>query len=252
MGDNDLSFDEPFKLLSYCDEDRIDSRTQQQIELEFDEQKKLGAYVPETPQTPQERRRERRTRAAAEAALRRLEEAARTEADFNNVIKEWDTRDDNHVRRAHYHEIPRGDVPIDYGCSNTYDALIFPGSINTPMEKQIRAGYYLDYIANCPFEMHDLTASKYLTDIVKGLKDEHKEILYCLAIQKMDPKDLAEMRGQSVRNIRRARAVVYNKLHNLAYAELMRKMANGYRPTCREKKFIRRYENGMKDVEDDK
>ena len=252
MEDKDLRFDEPFRLVSYCEEDLIDSDAQQQIELEFDEQKKLGAFVPEAPQTPQERRRERRTRAAAEAALRRLEESARTKADFKKVIKEWNALDANRMRRENYHEILRGDVPIDYGCSNTYDALIFPGSINTPMEKQIRAGYYLDYIANCPFEMHDLTASKYLTDIVKGLKDEHKEILYCLAIQNMDPKELAEMRGQSVRNIRRARAVVYNKLHNLAYAELMRKMANGYRPTCREKKFIRRYENGMKDVEDDK
>ena len=37
----------------------------------------------------------------------RLEEAARTEADFREVVKNWDRLDDNRERRERYHEILR-------------------------------------------------------------------------------------------------------------------------------------------------
>ena len=47
-------------------------------------------------------------------AVRRLEEAARTEADFSVVIKEWDKLDQNRERRERNYEHLRGDLPLDY------------------------------------------------------------------------------------------------------------------------------------------
>ena len=44
--------------------------------------------------------------------LRRLEEAARTEADFQAVINQWDKLDQNRERRERDHENLRGDVPL--------------------------------------------------------------------------------------------------------------------------------------------
>lgn len=47
-------------------------------------------------------------------AIRRLEEAARTEADFSVVISEWDRLDRNRERRERDHENLRGDIPLEY------------------------------------------------------------------------------------------------------------------------------------------
>ena len=45
-------------------------------------------------------------------ALRRLEEAARTESDFLTVVDEWNKLDRNRERRERDHENLRGDVPL--------------------------------------------------------------------------------------------------------------------------------------------
>ena len=47
-------------------------------------------------------------------AIRRLEEAARTEVDFSVVISEWDRLDRNRERRERDHENLRGDIPLEY------------------------------------------------------------------------------------------------------------------------------------------
>ena len=58
-----------------------------------------------------EKRLKREIRAEA---VRRLEEAARTEADFSVVIGEWDKLDRNRERRERDYENLRGDLPLDY------------------------------------------------------------------------------------------------------------------------------------------
>ena len=45
-------------------------------------------------------------------AIRRLEEAARTEKDFRAVVEEWNKLDRNRERRERDHENLRGDVPL--------------------------------------------------------------------------------------------------------------------------------------------
>jgi len=59
------------------------------------------------------------------------------------------------------------------------------------------------------------------------------------------------MRGQSDRNIRRARSVVYGKIRRRMYAALLGMMNNGYAPTFRERCFIQRYEAGMEEEDDE-
>ena len=57
-------------------------------------------------------------------ALSRLEDAARTSKDFENVIAWWDRLDANRQRRERYHELSRSgdDIPLDFDASE--DALI--------------------------------------------------------------------------------------------------------------------------------
>ena len=58
-----------------------------------------------------EKRLKRELRAEA---IRRLEEAARTEKDFRAVVEEWNKLDRNRERRERDHENLRGDVPLEY------------------------------------------------------------------------------------------------------------------------------------------
>ena len=58
-------------------------------------------------------------REARALAISRLEESARTEEEFANVISWWDKLDDNRERRERYHEIGRSEVngtPLIMSC----------------------------------------------------------------------------------------------------------------------------------------
>ena len=75
-------------------------------------------------------------------AVRRLEEAARTEADFSVVIGEWDKLDRNRERRERDYENLRGDLPLDYQAIS--EPKLIPRWMNHPTYRQIMAGNFLD------------------------------------------------------------------------------------------------------------
>lgn len=193
-----------------------------------------------TPQTEAEVFRRRLKREMQAEALHRLELAARTTADYAEVTDWWDRLDQNRERRERVYEVLRGDVPMEYQMSE--DGTVFPRWMNSPTYRQISRGNFLDYYANCLFEMHDLTAKDYIREIVMNLKLEHKEILYFLGIRMYSAKKLAELRGQTDRNIRKVRDVVKRKIHKKLYAALQAQRERGTSLTLQEKEFMKAYE----------
>ena len=175
-----------------------------------------------------------------EEALRRFEESARTVQDFKNIHATWDKLDANRERRERYHELLRGDVPIDYQV-DYLTATIIPHWRNDSMERQLQRGYFLDYFYDCPYEMHDLTSKEYLCQIIKGLKEEHKEIFYFLFLRQFSPQYLALMRGQTDRNIRKVRDTVLRKIHRKMNKQLLKMAEDGYRLDEREMQFLFNY-----------
>ena len=173
-------------------------------------------------------------------ALRRYEESARTVQDFKNVHVTWDKLDANRERRERYHELLRGNVPIDYDVDYASTTFV-PRWRNDPMERQLLRGYFLDYFYDCPYEMHDLTSKEYLRQIVKGLKEEHKEIFYFLFLRQFSPQYLALMRGQTDRNIRKVRDTVLRKIHKKMVKQLHAMQENGYIPSERELRFLQEW-----------
>lgn len=172
-----------------------------------------------------------------EEALRRFEESARTVQDFKNIHATWDKLDANRERRERYHELLRGDVPIDYQVDYLTTTII-PHWRNDPMERQLQRGYFLDYYYDCPYEMHDLTSKEYLCQIIKGLKEEHKEIFYFLFLRQFSPQYLALMRGQTDRNIRKVRDTVLRKIHKKMNKQLREMQEHGYTLSERERRFL--------------
>lgn len=65
------------------------------------------------------------------AAIARMEAAARTEADFKEVIDAWDKEDANRERREHYHEvgIDESEVPLEYNISKK--GIVIPAPIHS-------------------------------------------------------------------------------------------------------------------------
>lgn len=189
--------------------------------------------------------RKKLKRELQEEALRRMEEAARTEAEFKCVVSMWNKRDDNRERKERYHEISRGDTPLEYGLTSTYDALIFPEWKNQPTERQIAHGNFLDRMFDCPYEMHDLTSRNYIRKTVLEMKDEHKELLYFLGLKLLSPQEVAVLRGQTDRNIRKVRDVALRKIQKKLYTALTKLIKNGYDATLQERRFMARYEEAQ-------
>lgn len=183
-----------------------------------------------------EKRLKREIRAEA---VRRLEEAARTEADFSVVIKEWDKLDQNRERRERNYERLRGDLPLDYQAVS--EPKLIPRWMNDTAYRQIMAGNFLDILFNCPYEMHQLTADPFISRMIAELSEDHKEVLYFLSLRLWSATQLALAREQSDRNIRKLRKTIHKNLQRQMFGYLYGKRERGKSLTLRERQFIEEY-----------
>lgn len=229
------------------DETELSNLIRQQIANEQRLIEELEADAEEHPfedvadEEPERKKLKRELRAEA---LARLEDAARTQKDFENVIAWWDKLDANRERRERYHELSRSgdDVPLDYGAS--IDGLFFPDSLNDVLEKQIRRGDFLDAIFYCPYDIHELVTEEYLSNILSELNEEHKELLFLCAVRLFSSTRIAKIRKQSDRNIRKVRGTMLKKIRKKLLAALRDKADKQQPMTLLEKDFLT--ENGMK------
>lgn len=176
-------------------------------------------------------------------ALKRLEDSARTVDDFEKVAAWWDRLDDNRERKERYHEILRSnnDIPLEYGAS--FDARCFPNTLNSMLEKQNRKGDFLDAIFCCPYEINELVTEEYISDILLKLNDEQKFLLFMYAVQQYSSTQIAKIKEQSDRNIRKVRATMFKRIQKKLFAALTEKTQKQQPLTMVEKKFLK--ENGI-------
>ena len=173
-------------------------------------------------------------------ALKRTEESARTLKDFQGVIAEWDRLDRNRERRERDHDNLRGDVPLEFQA--VPEPRIAPLWMNLPRFRQLCQGNYLDIIFSCPYELHELTANRFLSKLFFTLSDEQKEVLYYLFVKQYSTTRLAAIRGQSDRNIRKLRMTIQKKLQRRMYEHLSEKLEKDQGLTLREREFMEEYE----------
>ena len=184
------------------------------------------------------RERKKLKRELEAEALKRLEDAARTEKDFRNVVSWWDRLDANRERKERYHEIARSgdDLPIDFGAAE--DGLCFPASLNGMLMRQIRMGDFIEAIFFCPLEIQELVTEGYMYHILNPLKEEQKELLFQRAIQKMSTLQIGQVRGQTDRNIRKVWNTLLKKLRKELAAARRGRQAAGLSMTLEEKAFL--------------
>lgn len=120
----------------------------------------------------------------------------------------------------------------------TKDGLCFPGGMNRALARQIRKGDFLDAIYNCPYELHELVTDADLSDILRDLKEDQKELLFLWAVRLYSSAKIASVRGQSDRNIRKVRAAVLMRIHKKLLAALREKEKQNLPLTFEEKAFL--------------
>lgn len=229
---------------SYPEEAEAESaaQAQRQIALEQNAIARLEADAEEHPvedddgdEEPERKKLKRELRAEA---LARLEDAARTQQDFENVIAWWDKLDANRERRERYHKLSRSgdDVPLDYGASA--NELYFPDTLNDVLEKLIRKGDFIDAIFYCPYDIHELVTEEYLSKILLELSEDHKELLFLCAVKLFSSTRVAAIRQQSDRNIRKVRNTVLKKIRKKLLAALTEKADKQQPMTLLEKAFL--------------
>ena len=180
-----------------------------------------------------------------EVSVERRTQVAQTAAEFDELIKELDRLDRNRERRERYHEILQEEyIP---GGEEFYSNRIFPADLDSPESKLILRGMFLDLFYNCPYEMHQLTADPFLSRIVDELSDLHKETLYLLSLQYLSTSQLAHMRDQSDRNIRKLRDSYTKNLQKQLYGHLLQKKQSGAGLSFREKEFLTQYELALEE-----
>ena len=208
-----------------------------EVQLEQDEQPPQIDEPPETKKLKRDLQRE---------ALARLENAARTTADFQNVVAWWNRLDSNRERRERYHEVSRSglDIPLDYGAA--LDGEVIPYDVNDVLIKQIRKGDYIDAIFQCPFELNELVTDGELSKILNNLSDDHKEIIFNNIVRGTSTKALGKIREQSDRNIRKVRATALKKINKALLKVLLSRKEKGYPLTIEEKLLIEKALDGSK------
>jgi hypothetical protein len=170
-------------------------------------------------------------------ALARLEDSARTETDFRNVVSWWDRLEANADRRYRYHVIGRSDIPLEWGASP--EQIIVPEPIQHIFWKQISKGDFLDAIFDCPFEMHELVEDSIVAKAIFELKDVHKEVLYYSAIRQYSNQQIACIRSQTDRNILKVKNTILKKVRKKLYEFLSKKQEHSL--TRKEKWFLKEY-----------
>jgi hypothetical protein len=171
-------------------------------------------------------------------ALARMEDAARTEADFENVTAVWDRLDANRERRERWHEKRRSEkmLAFKYG-----DGEILPNPAGHVFWRQLMRGEFLDVIFDCPYELHELVEDMDISALLCELSENHREILYFSAIRLYSSARLAALRKQTDRNIRKTRVLMLKKIHEKLIPRLAQRVESGLPVTQAQLDLLKAY-----------
>jgi len=180
-------------------------------------------------------------REARALAIRRIEEIAKTESDFENVLYWWDKLDENRERRERDHEIGRSTVPLEWDADELYlsdrNFSSLP-SYDMILRRLMLTGDFLDFIFDSPETIHELVTDIDLSKILKELKPHLKNMLYYLFLRDYSAAEYAESIGQSDRNIRGIRETALKKIRKLYGGILTYRKENSLPMTLDEKYFL--------------
>ncbi len=217
-------------------EQQLSAERIQRMELDICQDEHPISVLEDVPLTEAQQFRKKLKRELRAEALSRKEEAARTEEDFREVTDLWDKLDLNRERREQYHEVSRGDVPLEYGAAQ--EPSIVPAWLSSPTQQAIRQGRFLDVIFKRPEELYQMVGHPKTAELLQELKPEYQELLFRLVVCGWASAQLAETISQSDRNVRKKKMRLVNRLRDDLYEGLSDKK----NLSRRELQFLGEYE----------
>ena len=173
------------------------------------------------------------------ASLLRLEEAARTVEDFQSLVKTYDRLEDNRERKERYWEVAHKRNEI---LAMQWDAeSVLPPPLDHPWWRELMRGDFTSVIHDCPYDLHELVSSRNVSQIIRSLDENRKEILYYRAVWQWSPQRIAALRCQSDRNIRKVYDVTIRKIRKELYNRLRYRYENDIPLTEEQRIFVRGY-----------
>ena len=178
-------------------------------------------------------------REAKHFALTRIEDAARTQEQFEDLNRRWDDRDIVESWRISKQEaLISGDLK-DYELPDS--GRVFPIPFNHAWWRQLLGGDFISFIHDCPHELRELTSSRPVIDFMEQLDENQKEILYYRAIRQWTPQQIAALRGQTDRNIRKVYNNMIADIRRKMYLRLYPRYAAKLPLTFAQKEFCKKY-----------
>ena len=177
-------------------------------------------------------------RDAKRIALRRMEEAARTEHDFKQVIRQWDHLDDNRERRERDHEVIRSDeIMLQYDRVNekgvgeirTDIEVVIPNPVRCLWWRLIMRGDFIDMLFCNPDDMWQLVEDKDISILLKGLTEKQKEVIYLRVVRLFTTTNVSKMLDKTDRAVR--------KLYNATLDGLQDRLAKRIREGLTQDKY---------------
>jgi len=174
-------------------------------------------------------------READRIALLRQEDAARTLYDFENLVSTYNRLDGNRERRERGYEIGRPQSYLQLGYT---DGTIIPSPIGHRLWKQMLNGNFLDVIFDCPYDIQDLITNRIIFELVGDLKEGQKEVLYYWEVRQWTPQQIAALRSQTDRNIRKLYAVMVESLRRKLYMRLLPRFKENLPLNVQQQRFM--------------
>ena len=193
------------------------------------------------------------------AALARMENAARTEKDFEKVIAQWDHLDGNRERREQDHEIGRPDEEMLHwdrrdandvrGRMKTELNGVVPRPLESMWWRQHMRGDFFDTIYDRAFDMWLLLEDWEIALLVNGLTRKQKEVLFLRAVRHCTAAQIACYHDKTDRAIRKVLAAALDSLRD-KLATLIRERIEEQSPqiTFAQREFLKRHDkdkNGL-------
>ena len=173
--------------------------------------------------------------------LARLEEAARTEADFKAVIADWNHLDENRERKERYHEMQRTEAMLEVGYT---DGIVFPIPISHPAWREAIKGDFLSLICCNAKDLWQLIEDWDVAALVKNLTNKQKDVLFLSAVMLCKLAQIARCHGKTGRAIRKLLAAALDSIR-VKLVPLIREQIKAGSPqiTPTKRDFLAWYDN---------
>ena len=171
-------------------------------------------------------------------ALKRIEDAARTVADFKKVIEWYDGLEANERSRVGKHEILRSgdEYPLDYGTDE--NGAIFPANLGSVIARQMRKGDFLDYLYCRPDTLDQIVTTDYLIHFMRGIEPKYRHLFYWKVLEKASTTEIAKMKGQTARAVRESWRTLDHHLKQRTMGVLIFRSDKDYSFTGDEQRFF--------------